>query len=183
LAENSISYKAVLWKMVVDFALESNRAENLGELLESAALCGADLSKLVAEIPRGIEISGLKQKLLAAVTDYRNVLSIHIESEKVGKEDHLHLLRCKSHIIRRGVSCQLLGNEIAGGVGMSGEGIESDRLLGRKESDRDRKTRIPCDLATIERTKRSSNVENLKLSRMSAVKMYRNRQKNAVVIR
>lgn len=175
-AEKNVMFKEMLWAMVVEYALESKGGEKLGELLESAAVCGADLSKLVAKIPKGIAISGLKEKLLAAIKDYKNVLAIHSNSEKVGENDHLQLLRCKSQIIRRGVNSQLLKTGGGGGGASGGAGAGTGRY--------NIKTRnLFVAQSTAERNKRASNVSDIKPARMLALRMYKKRQQQAVVIR
>ena len=156
--------------------LESKGGEKLGELLESAAVCGADLSKLVAKIPKGIAISGLKEKLLAAIKDYKNVLAIHSNSEKVGENDHLQLLRCKSQIIRRGVNSQLLKTGGGGGGASGGAGAGAGRYNIKTRS-------LFVAQSTAERNKRASNVSDIKPARMLALRMYKKRQQQAVVLR
>jgi hypothetical protein len=99
-AEAHSASREVLWEIVVAHCLKN---EKLGELLECAASIGADLSTLVAKIPKGMEIKELKAKLLNSIDNYRVLVECHRAVADVASADRLCLLRNKSHIVRRGV--------------------------------------------------------------------------------
>jgi hypothetical protein len=78
-----------------------------GSLLEAAALSGADLAHLVAQIPPGMGIEGLRPRLVAAVADYRLKLLMHKSSAEIASEEKITLHRERTHRSRRGMRCEL----------------------------------------------------------------------------
>ena len=99
-AADHTTCRELLWEIVVSHCL---RTEKLGELLECAASIGADLSTLVAKIPRGMEIQNLKAKLLGSIETYRVLVKSHEVATVVSGQDRLSLLRETTHTVRRGV--------------------------------------------------------------------------------
>ena len=105
-AQRTRVYSSLLWDKLIDFCLiPGGRGDNgtsFGALLEAAALSGADLAKLVARIPPGMVVDGLRPRLVAAVADYRLMVDIHhVASEAVGQE-RVNLIREVAHRSRRG---------------------------------------------------------------------------------
>lgn len=115
-AQRTTKHSSMLWDILIKHCLESKEAteENaseevkgegilFGSLLESAALCGADLAVLVTRIPEGMQIEGLRPRLVAAVGDYRLKLQMHEAAAEVGVAEKVDLLRQVGHRSRRGM--------------------------------------------------------------------------------
>jgi vacuolar protein sorting-associated protein 41 len=114
-AQRNKDHTKVLWETLIEYCLLGGDGEladvtqNLadgtlfGTLLEAAALCGADLARLVTSIPEGMNIEGLRPRLVAAVADYRMKLSMHQAAANICKTDRITLLRELGHRSRRGV--------------------------------------------------------------------------------
>ena len=64
---------------------------------------GADLAQLVAKIPPGMQVEGLRPRLVAAVADYRLKVQLHETSSSIASDERLLLVRETSHRMRRGV--------------------------------------------------------------------------------
>lgn len=106
-------HKAGLWEILIQHCLtEGGKPSSpgskidgtlFGSLLEAAGLCGADLAKLVAEIPPGMSILGLRPRLVAAVADYRMKLQTHQSASQVAATEKIDLLRELAHRSRRGI--------------------------------------------------------------------------------
>ena len=119
-AQRKADHSSELWEMLIEYCLGSgSTAERnqqvgvstasgsdgllFGRLLESAALSGANLAHLVAQIPPGMSIEGLRPRLVAAVADYRWKLQLHEGASEVAKSEKIDLLREQAHRSRRGV--------------------------------------------------------------------------------
>jgi vacuolar protein sorting-associated protein 41 len=110
--QRAIDYTPILWQMLIENCLSNSTAAEIsasadgslfGSLLEAAALSGADLAKLVNQIPPGMAIEGLRPKLVAAVADYRLKLQMHQSSSSIAHDEKIDLLRELAHRSRRGV--------------------------------------------------------------------------------
>lgn len=73
-----------------------------GALLEVAARSGADLSHLVSKIPKGMQIEGLRPRLIASIADYRVKVQMHKAAAEVLNKDKVDLLRELAQKSRRG---------------------------------------------------------------------------------
>jgi vacuolar protein sorting-associated protein 41 len=120
-AQRNRLYTETLWKTLVEHCLSGTKTTTpsaanassegargfdgtmFGLLLESAALSGADLAKLVAQIPAGMQVEGLKPRLVAAVTDYKLKVQMHESSSAIAKREKLTLLRELAQRARRGM--------------------------------------------------------------------------------
>ena len=116
-AQRQREYSAVLWEKLIQYCLSKTSSPRsgksiqdtqkdgmlFGSLLEAAALCGADLARLVAKIPPGMVVVGLRPRLVAAVADYRLKLDIHQAAATASSEDRIALLREVTHRSRRGL--------------------------------------------------------------------------------
>jgi hypothetical protein len=102
-AERNTEHSTELWEILITHCTESEGHGALfGSLLEAAAHCGADLSSLVAKIPQGVAVEGLRPKLIAAVTDYRYKVKIHEFESTILTDDKMSIIRELSHLSRRG---------------------------------------------------------------------------------
>ena len=108
-ATNHSTQKEMLLTLVVTHCLQDG-GKKIGQLLESASEVGADLSRLVREIPTGVEIDGLKDKLLKAISDYRQFLNLNAETLAIAGSERLHLLQTCSHTVRRGTRVSAKAN-------------------------------------------------------------------------
>jgi vacuolar protein sorting-associated protein 41 len=119
-AQRNTVYTDLLWELLVGHCLTTNgtkttsddsaegeshdfNGSTFGSLLESAALCGADLAKLVAQIPAGMQVEGLKPRLVAAVTDYRLKVQMHENASAIAKKEKLTLLQELTQRARKGM--------------------------------------------------------------------------------
>ena len=112
-AHRNATHTIVLWNTLIQYCLEGIRIDSsigndtrsegvlFGSLLESAALCGADLALLVTRIPQGMMIEGLRPRLVAAVGDYRLKLQMHEATSDIGNREKISLLREWTHRSRR----------------------------------------------------------------------------------
>ena len=110
-AQRQRQHSAVLWEKLISYCLSTDVAKGrdgllFGSLLEAAALSGADLARLVAKIPPGMVVEGLRPRLVAAVADYRLKLNIHEAAVTVATVDRNVLQREVTHRSRRGVRFQ-----------------------------------------------------------------------------
>lgn len=111
-------HSSTLWKILINHCLagttklSKNRSSAdgslFGSLLEAAALSGADLANLVAQIPPGMAIEGLRPRLVAAVADYRLKLVMTESSSAIALDEKIALLRERTHRSRRGMRCEPL---------------------------------------------------------------------------
>ena len=99
-------FDSELWDALTSFCIndEYSQSEGLlfGDLLEAGALAGADLARLVKKIPEGINVEGLRPRLVAAVADYRMKVEEYTAAISAGSEDQITLLREIAHRSRRG---------------------------------------------------------------------------------
>jgi hypothetical protein len=69
-----------------------------GSLLEAAALCGADLAHLVSHIPPGMQVEGLRPRMVSAVADYRLKVELYASADRIGTNEKLVL--CQEATLR-----------------------------------------------------------------------------------
>jgi hypothetical protein len=107
-------YSTSLWNKLISYCL-SNESGDIGDgvlfgtLLEASAMFGADISMLVARIPPGMVVEGLRPRLVAAVADYRLKLGIHEAAAATVEEEKLSLHREVAHRSRRGARFHVPG--------------------------------------------------------------------------
>jgi vacuolar protein sorting-associated protein 41 len=111
--QRALEHRAGLWEILIQHCLtEGGKSSTpdstidgtlFGSLLEAAGLCGADLAKLVEQIPPGMSIVGLRPRLVAAVADYRMKLQTHQSASQVAATEKIELLRELAHRSRRGM--------------------------------------------------------------------------------
>jgi vacuolar protein sorting-associated protein 41 len=109
-AQRTKSHSTKLWEKLIAHCLLKSSVEKtsdgsfsgmlFGSLLEAAALSGADLSHLVAQIPKGMQVEGLRPRLIAAVADYRLKVQLHSKSCDIAIDEKSALfiestLRCR----------------------------------------------------------------------------------------
>jgi hypothetical protein len=111
-AQRNTTYGSQLWTILIDHCLTSVQDGSLfGSLLECAAQCGADLGHLVTQIPQGMQIEGLRPRLVAAVADYRWKLKMHEAASIIGTTERIVLLRELAHRSKRGMRVSKLAAE------------------------------------------------------------------------
>ena len=97
-------HSSLLWDRLLTYCTsKSTDGALFGELLEAAAHSGADLSRLVERIPQGMDVEGLRPRLVAAVADYRMKLEIYEVAKEAGMEEEISLMREIAQRSRRGV--------------------------------------------------------------------------------
>jgi hypothetical protein len=116
-AQRVKDYSSVLWETLINHCLNGTTkplsggagadGSLFGSLLEAAALSGADLAHLVAQIPPGMGIEGLRPRLVAAVADYRLKLLMHKSSAEIASAEKITLHREQTYRSRRGMRCDL----------------------------------------------------------------------------
>ena len=110
-AQRQRTHSKSVWDRLINYCI-SNQNEFAGDgslfgaLLEASASCGADLARLVARIPPGMNVEGLRPRLVAAVADYRMKLDIHEAASEAAEGEKVALLREVAHRSRRGVRYQ-----------------------------------------------------------------------------
>ncbi|GMH85853.1 hypothetical protein TrVE_jg3964 [Triparma verrucosa] len=97
--------KSHLWNIVVRWCLENDRLSNL---LTSALLAGADLAKLVREIPDRAKIKNLKKLLLESIESYRSRMELVSVASQIGADDRDTLVQDLAKEERRGVRSEHL---------------------------------------------------------------------------
>lgn len=112
-AQRTKSHSAKLWEKLIAHCLLKSSLEKttdgsfsgilFGSLLEAAALSGADLAHLVAQIPKGMQVEGLRPRLIAAVADYRLKLQLHSKSNDIATVEKRALSIESSRRCRRGM--------------------------------------------------------------------------------
>ena len=112
-AQRTKGHTTKLWEKLIAHSLLKSSIEKtsdgsfsgmlFGSLLEAAALSGADLSHLVAQIPKGMQVEGLRPRLIAAVTDYRLKLQLHFKSNEIAIVDSRALFVESFRRSRRGM--------------------------------------------------------------------------------
>lgn len=132
--ERNTEHSGALWEILIAYSTEAEGHGALfGSLLEAAAHCGADLSSLVAKIPEGVAIEGLRPKLIAAVTDYRYKVTIHEFESKILIEDKISIIRSIIHRSRRGFRRKSTSNRLNVSVGRSGKTTSKQSLQLHRE--------------------------------------------------
>ena len=108
-AQRNSAYSSQLWAILIEHCLHNSQDDGdkkdgslFGSLLECAALSGADLAHLVTQIPQGMNVEGLRPRLVAAVADYRWKLKMHEAASSIGTNERIVLLRELAHRSRRG---------------------------------------------------------------------------------
>ena len=120
-AQRNTAFSSQLWAILIDHCLTTSTQDEdgslFGALLECAAQCGADLAHLVTQIPQGMQIEGLRPRLVAAVADYRWKLKMHEAASSIGTNERIVLLRELAHRSRRGMRfSKLATSDAADGV-------------------------------------------------------------------
>ena len=106
-----------------------------GALLEVAARSGADLSHLVSKIPKGMQIEGLRPRLIASIADYRVKVQMHKAAAEVLNKDKVDLLRELAQKSRRGTRIgfsAVTDNSEMGGFGENGSSADAPEALAAK---------------------------------------------------
>lgn len=123
-AQRNATYSSQLWKILIDHCLNNADGDKkdgslFGSLLECAALSGADLAHLVTQIPQGMNVEGLRPRLVAAVADYRWKLKMHEAASTIGTNERVVLLRELAHRSKRGTrfSSQQMAESLPDTVG------------------------------------------------------------------
>lgn len=110
-------YFGKLWETLIEYCLSnSSVAEEstqdktslksgalFGSLLEAAAHCGADLAHLVSQIPPGMQVEGLRPRMVAAVADYRLKVELHSISTDIAIAEKVLLYQEMSRRSHRGM--------------------------------------------------------------------------------
>jgi hypothetical protein len=108
-AQRTKKYSSILWKTLTSHCLPGTTATAtfdgtlFGSLLEAAALSGADLAKLVAQIPPAMQVEGLRPRLVAAIADYRLKVQMHRMSSDIANDELILLLQEAALRTRRGM--------------------------------------------------------------------------------
>jgi len=97
-AERNTQYSNILWTNLVSYSLNVNI---FGTLLEVAARYGANLAYLVSRIPKGLQVEGIRPKLVSAIQDYQLKVKIHDGVKTVIYEDKIQLMRDLHYTTRR----------------------------------------------------------------------------------
>ena len=95
-----------------DSVADKENGHLFGALLEVAARSGADLSHLVSKIPKGMQIEGLRPRLIASIADYRVKVQMHKAAADILNKDKVDLLRELAQKSRRGTRVEL---QVSGG--------------------------------------------------------------------
>jgi len=117
-AQRTRQFSPVLWEILIDHCLSTGGKESdkegssgrqsvdgarFGSLLEAAALSGADLARLVSQIPPGMAVEGLRPRLVGAVSDYRLKLQMRQNAAVIANAEKVSLLCEVAHRSRRGL--------------------------------------------------------------------------------
>jgi vacuolar protein sorting-associated protein 41 len=112
-AQRVKTYSLLLWEKLVEHCLWTSKSDTLsdgsisgvyfGALLEAAALSGADLAHLITRIPTGMQVEGLRPRLVAAVADYRLKVQLHAKANEMALDEARMLNYESSRRLRRGV--------------------------------------------------------------------------------
>jgi hypothetical protein len=115
-AQRAGEHSSVLWETLIDYCLSGSKSGSagsqfdgslFGSLLEAAALSGADLAKLVKQIPTGMVVEGLRPRLVAAVADYRMKVQMQQNASEIALKEKVALHRELTQRSRRGVRCKI----------------------------------------------------------------------------
>ena len=148
-AQRQKKFSVRLWDKLISYCLEEASDGTIyGELLEAAALKGADLSRLVKRIPPGMVVEGLRPKLVAAVADYRMKLEIFEAAIAAGSEEKVTLMREIGHRARRGLRYDTEKNRKKSFAEVIAEKIRSDELkAGANAASNEAESTAPQKLA------------------------------------
>jgi vacuolar protein sorting-associated protein 41 len=112
-AQRAQTHTIKLWEKLIEHCLVTSSNNKLsdggvsgilfGSLLEAAALCGADLALLVDRIPKGMQVEGLRPRLVAAVADYRLKVQLHSKSTEIALDEKSLLFQEGARRSRRGM--------------------------------------------------------------------------------
>ncbi|CAM9135694.1 unnamed protein product [Discosporangium mesarthrocarpum] len=83
------SHDKELWYQLVDYSLRNEAF--LSDLLDHAGVYNVDLARLIAEVPHGMRVTGLRDKLVKIISDYHFQVSMHKLCGATVKSD---LVRC-----------------------------------------------------------------------------------------
>jgi vacuolar protein sorting-associated protein 41 len=121
-AQRTKAHSSKLWEKLIEHCLLNSTLKKSGDgsfsgilfgsLLEAAALSGADLSHLVAQIPNGMQVEGLRPRLIAAVTDYRLKVQLHSKSNEIASVEKSLLSVESSQRNRKGMRSEQLSNTV-----------------------------------------------------------------------
>jgi vacuolar protein sorting-associated protein 41 len=142
-AQRAKVHSSILWEKLIEHCLWRSKSEKLGDgsisgvyfgsLLEAAALSGADLAHLVARIPTGMQVEGLRPRLVAAVADYRLKVQLHAKANEMARDEVRMLRGESSRRLRHGVRFYSPTDQMA-----------SDHV-GRTTNDDDNSTNVNID--------------------------------------
>jgi vacuolar protein sorting-associated protein 41 len=158
-AQRTKEFSSVLWEKLIAHCLATKSEDGnehsidgslFGSLLEAAALNGADLAHLVAQIPPGMQVEGLRPRLVAAVADYRMKVKLHATSSDVAVREKAMLLEEASQRFRRGMRWQ--DSSVQPGI-PNGQPTKlgEDSSAPAKERDRKEPVTLPGELRPKER--------------------------------
>lgn len=154
-AQRNTSYSPQLWTILIEQCLQDDENGSLfGSLLECAALCGADLAHLVTQIPQGMQIEGLRPRLVAAVADYRWKLKMHEAASIIGTNERAVLLRELTHRSKRGMRFSKLEQDESESAAAASQAFSPRNSPARSalsKSDDDKKTVTRRPLARPDR--------------------------------
>lgn len=113
-AQRAKSHSVRLWETLIDYCLSKSALSKdsnetgingtlFGSLLEAAALSGADLANLVAQIPPGMQVEGRRPRLVSAVADYRLKVQLHSTCTEIAVHEKILLFQEVSRRSRRGM--------------------------------------------------------------------------------
>ena len=158
-AQRQKKYTSVLWDHLISHCLkEASDGTIYGELLEAAALTGADLSRLVERIPPGMVVEGLRPRLVAAVADYRMKLEIYEAAMAAGSEEQVTLMREIGHRVRRGLRYDVGKNRSTSFAELIAEKVRKDKKEALKST-------TAASINNEEPTTRSQTISKTRLRR------------------
>ncbi|CAM9516838.1 unnamed protein product, partial [Choristocarpus tenellus] len=98
-----------LWYQLVDYSL-TNEAF-LSGLLDHAGVYDVDLARLIAEVPHGMRIPGLRDKVVKIISDYRFQVNMHkscsasVKSDLIQRQRHLNQNQRRAVRVETGSRC------------------------------------------------------------------------------
>lgn len=164
-AQRNSLHSEVLWEKLVDHCLTNVKqlhsdvagissklidGSAYGSLLEAAALSGADLAHLISQIPTGMQVEGLKPRLVAAVADYRLKVQMHSNSSRIASKEHLLLLREETQRARRAMRY-----EIANQTSFKSRGLYTNQSFTKSFASQSIGVILPQSLRTVENKNRA----------------------------
>mmetsp|Transcript_2020 Transcript_2020/g.4846 ORF Transcript_2020/g.4846 Transcript_2020/m.4846 type:complete len:275 (+) Transcript_2020:907-1731(+) len=131
-------FSSMLWDRLISHCLEeASDGMVFGELLEAAALKGADLARLVERIPHGMVVEGLRPRLVAAVADYRMKLEIYEAAIAAGSEEQISLIREIGHRVRRGIRYDMEKNQKKSFAELIAEKVHKEERVSKSDKSED----------------------------------------------